>query len=65
MARRITREERVAVKLTDLVNDVTLNLDDVGKYMSYVAPTVSINRLSLVIEAAIDEREAIEYDIRG
>lgn len=57
MARRITNEERVAKKLTDLVNDVTLDLDDVGKYMAYLAPTVSINRLSIVVESAVDERE--------
>lgn len=57
MAKITTREEKIAVKLTDLVNDVTLNLDDVGRYMSYIAPTVSINRLSIVVESAVDERE--------
>lgn len=61
MAKITTREEKIAVKLTDLVNDVTLNLDDVGRYMSYIAPTVSINRLVLVIESAVEERERNEH----
>ena len=57
MAKRLTKEERVAIKLGELVNDVTLDLDDVGKYMAYIVETVSINRLGVVIESAVYERE--------
>jgi hypothetical protein len=64
MAKRhhITEAERVAVKLSKIVNDVTLDLDDVGRYLADLAPTVSYNRLILIAEAAIDRKE--NNDIR-
>jgi hypothetical protein len=61
MARHTTKEEKVAVKLTDLVSDVTLDLDEVGMYISRASPTVLINRLSIVVESAVDERENHDY----
>lgn len=61
MARRLTKEEKIAKQLGDIVNDVTLDLDDVGKYMAYTVATVSINRLSVILESAIYEREIDEY----
>lgn len=60
MAKRhqVTEAEKVAVKLSKIVNDVTLDLDDVGRYLADLSPTVSYNRLILIAESAIDRKEA-------
>lgn len=59
MAKRhhITEAERVALKLSKIVNDVTLDLDDVGRYLADLSPTISYNRLILIAEAAIERKE--------
>ena len=58
MARHITKEEKVAVKLTDLVSDVTLDLDEIGMYISRASPTVLVNRLVVVVDSAVEERNS-------
>jgi hypothetical protein len=60
--KKATEEDRVAKRLAKLVNDVSLDLDEVGIALSYSAPTVTINRLSTVIESAIWEREGRNND---
>lgn len=57
MKKRITPEERVAVKIANLVNDVTIDLDKVGYYLANAMPTISYNRLVLLTEAAVEEKE--------
>jgi hypothetical protein len=59
----ITKEEKIARKLSDIVNDYTLNLDEVGKYFYRVAPKVSYNRVAEIIEVAEMERE--NADVRN
>jgi hypothetical protein len=59
----ITKEEKIARKLSDIVNDYTLNLDEVGKYFYRVAPKVSYNRIAEIIEVAEMERE--NADVRN
>ena len=59
----ITKEEKIARKLSDIVNDYTLNLDEVGKYFYRVAPKVSYNRITEIIEVAEMERE--NADVRN
>ena len=58
-----TKEEKIARKLSDIVNDYTLNLDEVGKYFYRVAPKVSYNRIAEIIEVAEMERE--NADVRN
>lgn len=58
MANKITEEDRVARRLSKLVNDVSLDLDEIGKSLAYTSPTVTINRLSTIVESAIWERES-------
>ena len=45
--------------MSDIVNDYTLNLDEVGKHFFRVAPTVSYNRIVEIVEIAEQEREAV------
>ena len=52
MRKRATTEERVANKMIELVNDLTLDLDAVGRYVGEQAPVVLYNRLDTVIDSA-------------
>ena len=59
--KRITREERVAKSLIELVNDFTLDLDSVGRYVAEQSPSVLYNRLDVVADSARQTKEEI-YD---
>jgi hypothetical protein len=52
-------EEKVAKQIASIVNDVTLDLDEVGVYLARNSPAVSVRRLKLMIETATEERETI------
>jgi hypothetical protein len=52
-----TKEEKVAIKMSDLVNDYNLDLNEVGKYFAKVSGLVSYNRFQEVLEIAQTERE--------
>jgi hypothetical protein len=52
-----SKEEKVAVKLSDIVNDYTLDIEEVGKSFARVAPVVSFNRVMEIAEVAELERE--------
>ena len=54
----ISKEEKIALKLSDIVNDYTLNLDEVGRHFFRVAPRVSYNRILDIVEVAELEKEA-------
>lgn len=57
MRKRATKEEKVAKTMVDLVNDLTLDLDAVGRYVGEQASTVIYNRLDLVIDTARETKE--------
>ena len=50
-------EEKVAIKITELLKDSTLNLDQVGIYVARIRPTYLFARLGEVVEAGDEERE--------
>lgn len=51
-------EEKVALKLSDIVNDYNLDLEETGRYLARVAPTVSYNRIKEIVEVAEIEKES-------
>ena len=51
-----TKEEKVAIRFGELVNDVTLDLDQIGKYIARQLPTISHRRLGVIIESAEEEK---------
>lgn len=58
MIRRvITPEEKVAQRLSAIVSDLRLDLDQVGVYLARTAPNVAYNRLVEIAEAAQFEKE--------
>jgi hypothetical protein len=52
----MTKNEKTAVKIAELLNDVTIDLDQVGIYLGRLAPTISYNRLMIVAESAEFEK---------
>ena len=63
MTRRgMTKNEKTAVKIAELLNDVTLDLDQVGQYLGRLAPTISYNRLMIIAEAAEWEKEQVDLN---
>lgn len=53
MARKtLTEEEKVAKKLIETVNDLTLDLEEVGEIIGSTYRNVSVNRLVIVAESA-------------
>ena len=57
--KRTTREEKVAQKLIELVNDFTLDLDTVGRYVAEQSHSVLYNRLDTVLDSAQYEKEKL------
>ena len=53
---QLTKEQKIAKKMTELVSDVTLDLDEVGKTIANAQPTITYNRIILVAEAAVEEK---------
>jgi hypothetical protein len=56
-SKRITKEEKVAKHIVESVNDFTLDLDSVGRYIAEQSNSVLYNRLDTVIESAQYEKE--------
>jgi predicted RNA binding protein with dsRBD fold (UPF0201 family) len=54
-----TDEEKVAKTLTNLVNDLTLDVEQVGVYLGRESPNVSLRRLNEIMDTANEERKAI------
>lgn len=55
--RPLTKEQKIAIKIGELVNDVTIDLEEVGKTIANAQPTLTYNRVILVAEAAVEEKE--------
>jgi hypothetical protein len=49
---RVTKEEKIAKTIIESVNDFTLDLDAVGRYVGEQAPVILYNRLDTVIDSA-------------
>jgi hypothetical protein len=57
MAQRLTEEDKVARKIANIVSDLRLDLDQIGKTLAWQSPTVSLNRLILIVDAMEYEKE--------
>jgi hypothetical protein len=57
--KRLTNEEKVAMKIADLLCDLRLDIDMVGTYFAQSASFVEYNRLQLISELAREEKENI------
>ena len=57
---KLTEEEKVATRLANIINDLTIDLEQVGVYFARSSQLVSQNRLQILAEAAKAERENLD-----
>lgn len=57
---KLTEEEKVATRLANIINDLTIDLEQVGVYFARSSRLVSQNRLQVVAEAAQAERDNLD-----
>jgi hypothetical protein len=62
----VTKEEKVAIQLCNILADLRLDLDMIGKYLVQISPNVIYNRLIILTDSAEAEKEDqhIDYRIR-
>ena len=53
----ITKEEKVAIQLSNVLSDLRLDLDMVGKHLVQLSPNVIYNRLITIADSAQHEKE--------
>jgi hypothetical protein len=59
ISRGITPEERVAMRIKTIIEDLNLDLDQTGIMLARVLPHLTYNRLIAMIESAQYEKECI------
>jgi hypothetical protein len=62
--KRLTEEEKAAQKISALVCDLRLDIEQVGQYLAQSTPYVAYNRIQEVAEAAKFYKEE-QYHVRG
>jgi hypothetical protein len=59
ISKGITSEERVAMRIKTIIEDLNLDLDQTGVMLARVLPHLTYNRLIAMIESAQYEKEGI------
>lgn len=54
---RMTREEKVAVKIADIISDLRMDIVDIAFYLAQLSPRVTVNRIILLGEMLEHEKE--------
>lgn len=54
-----TKEDKTAMKLADLLNDIQIDLDEIGEVYAKSQSTLMVNRLLLVAEAAYETKKGV------
>lgn len=57
MTKRLTDEEKVAKKITEMISNLNLDLDMIGFYIARYERTIIHNRLQVIAESAQFEKE--------
>ena len=60
----VTKEEKVAIQLCNILADLRLDLDMIGKYVVQLSPNVIYNRLITLTDSAEAEKEDQHHDYR-
>lgn len=60
-----SKEEKVAVSISRLLSDFSLDLEAVGFYLAKAIPYTVFRRALEVLESAEYNHQVVEYDIRG
>lgn len=60
--KRLTEEEKVAMKISAIICDLRVDIEQVGMYLAQSTPYVAYNRIQEVAEAAKFYKEERHYD---
>jgi hypothetical protein len=60
-----SKEEKVALSISRLLSDFSLDLEAIGYYLAKAVPYTVFRRALEVLESAEYNKEVIEYDTRG
>lgn len=60
----VTKEEKVAIQLCNILADLRLDLDMIGIYLVRLSPNVIYNRLITLADSAEAEKEEQHIDYR-
>lgn len=52
----LTNEDKIAIKLAEELDRMSLDLDKVGRVFAHVATNVAINRLEVILDSAVEEK---------
>jgi hypothetical protein len=55
--RGMTEEEKVAVKISNMICDLRLDIERVGIYLARMRPSTTFHRLEIMTESAQEERD--------
>jgi hypothetical protein len=61
----MSKEEKVALSISRLLSDFSLDLEAIGYYLAKAVPYTVFRRALEVLESAEYNKEVIEYDTRG
>lgn len=53
----ITKEEKVAIQLSNILSDVRLDIEMVGQHLVHISPNVIYNRLIVLTESAEEAKD--------
>lgn len=54
---RITEEEKIAINIGNILCDLRLDIELIGRYIARSLPTIAYNRLIVIAESAEYEKE--------
>ena len=61
----MSKEEKVALSISRLLSDFSLDLEAVGYYLAKAIPYTIFRRAEEVLESAQYNNEVVEYNTRG
>jgi hypothetical protein len=61
----ISKEEKVAQKISALLSDFTLDIEAVGFYLAKATPYVIYRRAVEILESAEFQKNQVEYNLRS
>jgi len=54
---RMSNEEKVAIKIADVISDLRMDIIDIAFYLRQLSPNVTVNRIILLGEMLQEEKE--------
>ena len=63
--RSMTDEEKVAVKISNMICDLRLDIERVGIYLARMRPSTTFHRVEVMTEAMQEEKDGTEFRVQN